>query len=88
MNECFARLKRFVKRFHVTNDVFEHTIQLVTDFNDRITSLRSNVSFRLQALPGSAVKIMFYPVVPSNPQHQRALLADLLDPNRKEKSND
>ena len=49
-NECFARLKRFVKRFHVTNDVAEHTIQLVTDFNDRITKSEEQRQFLIASV--------------------------------------
>ena len=34
-----------MKRFHVTNNVAEHMIQLVTDFNDRITKSEEQRQF-------------------------------------------
>ena len=44
-DECFARLRRFAKGFHVTNDVAEHTLQMVTDYNDRITKSEEQRQF-------------------------------------------
>ena len=33
----FQRLAKFVKNFRVVNDVAEHAIQLVTDYNEKVT---------------------------------------------------
>ena len=44
-DESFARIVRFAKRFCVTNDVAEHTIQLVTDYNDKITKSEEQRQF-------------------------------------------